>query len=76
MAKEIKTIGANAFYKCTKLKNIVIKSKNLKLKNVGKKAFKGINSKALIKVPKSKYKAYKNILTKRGVGKKVKIKKM
>lgn len=76
IGKEIKTIGANAFYKCTKLKNIVIKSKNLKLKNVGKKAFKGINSKALIKVPKSKYKAYKNILTKRGVGKKVKIKKM
>ena len=76
IGKEIKTIGANAFYKCTKLKNLVIKSKNLKLKNVGKKAFKGINSKAVIKVPKSKYKAYKNILTKRGVGKKVKIKKM
>jgi len=48
----------------------------LKLKNVGKKAFKGINSKAVIKVPKSKYKTYKNILTKRGVGKKVKFKKM
>ena len=76
IGKEIKTIGANAFYKCTKLKNLVIKSKNLKLKNVGKKAFKGINSKAVIKVPKSKYKTYKNILTKRGVGKKVKIKKM
>jgi hypothetical protein len=42
---------------------------------VGSKAFKGINAKATIKVPKAKLKAYKTILKSRGIGSKVKIKK-
>lgn len=67
-------IGKQAFYKCKKLKSVNIKSKKLKAKNVGGNAFKGINPKAKITVPKAKKKAYKTLLKKRGVGKKVKIK--
>lgn len=73
IGKNVKTIGAKAFYGCKKLKNITVKTKKLDVKKVGKSAFKGINSKATIKVPKSKYKAYKILLKKKGVGRKVKI---
>ena len=68
----VKTIGKQAFRNCKKLKTITISSK--KLKSVGKAAFKGIASKAVIKVPKSKKKAYKKLLKGKGQGKKVKIK--
>lgn len=67
-------IGKQAFYNCKKLKKITIKTKNLVLKKVGAKAFAGINSKAVIKVPGNKKKAYKTILRKRGVSAKAKIK--
>lgn len=66
-------IGKKAFYKCSKLKNIVIRTK--KLKSVGKNALKGINKKAVIKVPRSKLKKYKKLLKKKGQSSKVKIKK-
>ena len=68
----LKSIGAKAFYNCKNLKSIVIKSKALK--KVGKNAFKGINKKAVIKVPKAKAKAYKKLLAKKGQSKTVKIK--
>ncbi len=64
-------IGKKAFYNCKKLKTITIKSK--KLKTVGSNAFKGINSKATITVPKSKLSAYKKLLKGKGQGTKVKI---
>lgn len=67
----VTNICDRAFYGCKKLKNITVKTKKLDVKKVGKSAFKGINSKATIKVPKSKYKAYKILLKKKGVGKKV-----
>ena len=76
IGKYVSKIGKKAFYKCKKLKTIIIKSKKLSAKKVGSKAFKGINSKATIKIPKSKYKSYKKWLKKKGVGSKVKIKKM
>ena len=75
IGKNVKTIGAKAFYKCSKLKKITIKTKKLTLKTVGKNAFKGIHKKARIKVPKKKLKAYKKMLLKRGVGRKAKITK-
>ncbi|MCM1272553.1 MAG: leucine-rich repeat protein [Clostridium sp.] len=59
LGTNIKSIGSNAFYGCSKLKTITIKSKNLK--TVGKKAIYGIYKKAAIKVPSSKYKAYKKL---------------
>jgi hypothetical protein len=48
----------------------------LTTKNVGSKAFGSIYAKAVIKVPKSKLKAYQKLLKQKGVtGKKQKIKK-
>ena len=43
------------------------------LKKAGKYAFKGTYKKLEIKVPKAKYKDYKNLLKKKGQGKKAKI---
>ena len=63
------------FYGCKNLKNITIKTSKLTAKKVGSKAFKGIHKKAVIKVPKSKVKAYKTILKGKGIGKSAKVKK-
>lgn len=71
----VNSIGSKAFYGCKKLKNITIKTKKLTNKRVGSKAFKGIAKKARIKVPKNKLKAYKQMLKKKGVSAKAKIKK-
>lgn len=79
IGKNVRRIKPKAFYNCKKLKTIVIKTKKLTMKRVGKKAFAGIYKKAKITLPKSgfskKQKAvYKKILRARGVGKKAKIK--
>ena len=68
-------INSKAFYKKSKLKKITIQSTTIT--SIGKNAFKGINKKAVIKVPKSKYSKYKKLLTsKTGFAKKtMKIKK-
>lgn len=70
---KVTSIGKRVFYKCSHLKKIVIQSK--KLKKVGGSAFKGIHKKAIIKVPKKKWKAYKKLLKKKGQAETVKIKK-
>jgi hypothetical protein len=75
IGKNVTSIGSRAFYNCKKLKTITIKTTKLTSKNVGSKAFKGINAKATIKVPKSRLKAYKKLLKSKGVGTKAKIKK-
>lgn len=72
--KNVKKIGKQAFANCKKLKNITIATKKLTKKNVGSNAFKSINSKATIKVPKSKLSAYKKLLKSKGI-KNQKIKK-
>lgn len=72
---KINKIGKQAFFKCKKLKRITIKTSKLTSKRVGKNAFKGIHSKATIKVPKKKMKAYKKLLKARGIGSKVIVKK-
>lgn len=71
----ITRIGKQAFYGCSKLKSITINSLKLKSKNIGIKAFKGINKKAVIKVPKTKLKAYRKIFKSKGLPKTVTIKK-
>lgn len=68
----VTTIGKQAFAGCGKLKTITIKSKVLK--KVQAKAFKGINKKAVIKVPKAKRAKYKRLLAKKGQASSVKIK--
>ena len=75
IGKNVTTIGKKAFYKCKNLKTITIKTSKLTKKKVGRSAFKNINAKATIKVPKKKLKTYKTILKAAGVGSKVKIKK-
>lgn len=73
IGKQIKTIGARAFYGCRNLKNIRIKSKVLK--KVGKNALKGISSRAKIQVPSNRLKAYRMKLKGKGQKKSVTIKK-
>ena len=72
---KVSKIGKQAFYGCKKLKSITIKTSKLTNKNVGSKAFKGISSKAIIKVPKKKVSDYKTLLKKKGVSSKATIKK-
>ena len=57
----IKAISNNAFYKCRSLKTVIIKSVLLTKKTANKKAFKGVNKKMVIKVPKKMKKAYVKI---------------
>lgn len=71
----VSKIGSQAFSGCSRLKTITIRTSKLTSKNVGSKAFQGINSKAKIKVPKRKLKAYKTLLKKKGIGKRVKVTK-
>ncbi len=72
---KIVKIASKAFYKKSKIKNITIKATTIT--SIGKNAIKGINKKAKIYVPKSKYTKYKKMLTaKTGFAKKtMKIKK-
>ncbi len=72
--KKVKKLGNQIFTGDKSLKTITIKSNNLTAKNVSSKAFKGVNNKVTIKVPKSKKKAYTKLFRKKGLSKKVKIK--
>ena len=71
IGKNVKTIGANAFYGCKNLKTIVVQS--TQIKTIGKNTFKGIYSKAKIKVPKNRFKSYKKLFNKKGLKKTAKI---
>ena len=57
----IKKISNNAFFKCKSLKMVTIKSVLLTKKTASKRAFKGVNKKMVIKVPKKMKKAYVKI---------------
>lgn len=72
---KVNKIGKQAFYGCKNLKTITIKTTKLTSKKVGSKAFKGIYSKTVIKVPAKKLSAYKKMLKSKGVGSKASIKK-
>ena len=76
LGTRVKKIGSKAFYNCKALKTIKIKTKKLTASNIGSNAFKGINKKAKLWIPKSKFKAYKKILLKKGVSKKMTFKKL
>ena len=73
VGKNVRTIGKKAFYGCKNLKKITVQSSIIK--KVGAKALKGINKKAVIKVPSKKYKAYKKVFKGKGQVKTVTIKK-
>ena len=75
MKKRIRNrLQSQAFAGCKNLKKITVKTPYLTKKSVGAKAFKGIYTKATIKVPKKQKKAYQSLFKAKGTGKKVKIK--
>lgn len=71
----VKNIGRRAFYGCKNLKRIVIKTKLLKTGGLEAQVFSAVYKKAVIKVPGSRLKAYRNLLKKNGIPGKVIIKK-
>lgn len=73
IGENVEKIGAKAFYGTKNLKKITVKSQ--KLTSIGKQALKGINNKAVIKVPKQKLKKYKKLFKSKGQRKTVSIKK-
>lgn len=74
LPSKVKSIGSNAFYGCKNLKKITIKTAKLTSKGLGKKALKGIPSKAVLRVPAGKQRAYQKLFYKKGLNRKVKIK--
>ena len=74
IGKNITKIGKKAFYGCSKLKNITVKTTKLTKKNVGSQAFKGIHKKATFKVSK-KISSYRKIFKARGAAKTIKVTK-
>ena len=70
---KVKSIGKDAFRNSKNLKSVVIRG--TALKSVGKNAFKGVNSRAVVKVPKKKLKAYQKLLKNKGLSKAAKISK-
>ncbi|WP_026527707.1 leucine-rich repeat protein [Butyrivibrio sp. VCD2006] len=71
----VASIGSKAFYKCKNLKNIKVNTVLLTKSSVGGSAFKGIHSKAKVKVPKKQLKNYKKIFKSKGLkGKNQKVK--
>lgn len=69
----VKKIGKQAFFNCKKLKKITVKTKSLTKKSVAAKAFKGVNPKVTIKVPKAKVKAYQKLFRAKGLSRSAKV---
>jgi len=75
IGKNVTKIGSKAFYGCSKLKNLTIKSTKLTAKKISSKAFAKTPKNMKVTVPKKKFKSYKSMLIKKGVNKKAKFKK-
>jgi len=71
IGKNIRKINKNAFKGCKNLKKITIQTTALTKSSIGKNAFKKINAKAVIKVPQTKIKKYKNFIKAAGAAKTV-----
>ena len=67
----IMTVGAKAFYGCSKLSNVTIFGTKLTTAKTGANAFKGIRSNCRFKVPASRLSAYKKLLRAKGAGPKI-----
>ena len=63
----VTAIGAKAFYHCKSLKTLVIKTKKLSAKQVGKDAFAGVYTKVKVSYPSGKKKTYQALLKKKGL---------
>ena len=71
----VKKIGSKAFYGCSSLKKITIKTSQLSSGKVGASAFAKVYSKVKFVLPKARYSAYKKILKKKGAPRKATYKK-
>lgn len=69
IGKNVKAIGKMSFYKCKKLKQVVVRSS--KITKIGQKAFYGNAKRLKVKVPKSKLDKYKKLLKKSKVSSKL-----
>lgn len=77
IGKNVRVIGAKAFYGCTRLKKITVRTKKLKKRTVGSKAFAGIHAGAKVRVPGGRLALYRKIFRKRGLaGKRQKVRKL
>ena len=65
----VKYIEEQAFYNASSLKDIVIKSKKLTSKTVGKEAFAETQDNVKVTVPSKKLSSYKKVLTAKGLNK-------
>ena len=71
---KVTAIGKNAFSGARKLK--LVKMSSTTIQKIGKNAFKNVHSKIRIKVPSSKWKAYKKLLKGKGLKSSARITKM
>ncbi len=70
----VNKLGKQFAGKTPNLKTLTVKTGKLKASGIANKAFTGIGSKTVIKVPKGKTKTYKSIFQKKGLDEKIKIK--
>jgi len=66
IGKNVKKIGANAFYKCKKLKKITVLTTKLNASAVGANAFRDIYKKPVFKCPKNKVIDYQKLFLQKG----------
>ncbi|MGN0337872.1 MAG: leucine-rich repeat domain-containing protein [Lachnospiraceae bacterium] len=74
LPSKVAKIENYAFKGCSKLNSIKINTTLLTSKTVSERAFSGISTKVVIKVPKEKLKTYQKLLAKKGLNKKVTVK--
>lgn len=67
VGKNVRSIGKKAFYGCSGLRKLVLHTRKLKLKKVGKQAFGKVNAQVKVELPQKKSKAYRKMLKKRGL---------
>ncbi|WP_455058245.1 leucine-rich repeat protein [Jutongia sp.] len=69
LGSRVNKIGKEAFANCSNIKVLYIYSPKLKASDIGENAFKGINRRVKISVPKAKMKEYKELFCEKGLSK-------
>ena len=69
LGSRVDKLGKEAFANCRNIKVLYIYSPRLKASDIGENAFKGINKRVKISVPKAKMKEYKELFREKGLSK-------
>ena len=69
LGSRVNKIGKEAFANCSNIKVLYIYSSKLEVSDIGENAFKGINRRVKISVPKAKMKEYKELFREKGLSK-------